>query len=47
MGKRTIAEFVADKETARLLRKIGVDCAQGYHIGMPRAVSEVLQAGIP
>jgi len=24
-----------------------VDCAQGYYVGMPRAVSEVLQAGIP
>jgi EAL domain-containing protein (putative c-di-GMP-specific phosphodiesterase class I) len=41
MGKKTVAEFVADEETARLLRSIGVDCAQGYHIGMPRPVSEV------
>ena len=47
MGKRTVAEFVADEETAILLRKIGVDCAQGYYIGMPRAVSEVLQPGTP
>jgi diguanylate cyclase (GGDEF)-like protein/PAS domain S-box-containing protein len=43
MGKRTVAEFVADEETVQLLRKIGVDCAQGYYIGVPRAVSEVLQ----
>jgi EAL domain-containing protein (putative c-di-GMP-specific phosphodiesterase class I) len=43
MGKKTVAEFVADEETARLLREIGVDCAQGYHIGMPRPASEVLQ----
>jgi diguanylate cyclase (GGDEF)-like protein/PAS domain S-box-containing protein len=42
MGKKTVAEFVADEETLHLLRKIGVDCAQGYHIGMPRPVPEVL-----
>jgi diguanylate cyclase (GGDEF)-like protein/PAS domain S-box-containing protein len=44
MGKKTVAEFVADEESAGLLREIGVDCAQGYHIGMPRPVSEVLGA---
>jgi len=43
MGKKTVAEFVADEETVQLLRKIGVDCAQGYYIGVPRPVSEVLQ----
>jgi len=42
MGKKTVAEFVADEATARLLLRIGVDYAQGYHIGMPRPVSEVL-----
>jgi diguanylate cyclase (GGDEF)-like protein/PAS domain S-box-containing protein len=44
MGKRTVAEFVADEETVSLLRDIGVDCAQGYHFGMPRPISEALQA---
>jgi diguanylate cyclase (GGDEF)-like protein/PAS domain S-box-containing protein len=43
MGKKTVAEFVADEATVDLLRKIGVDYAQGYHIGMPKPVSEVLQ----
>jgi diguanylate cyclase (GGDEF)-like protein/PAS domain S-box-containing protein len=42
MGKKTIAEFVADDDTARLLEKSGVDFAQGYHIGRPRPVSDVL-----
>jgi diguanylate cyclase (GGDEF)-like protein len=42
MGKKTIAEFVGDDDTARLLRKSGVDFAQGYHIGRPRAVSDAL-----
>ena len=36
MGKQTIAEFVEDDATIALLRKIGVDCAQGYGIGKPK-----------
>jgi Amt family ammonium transporter len=43
MGRKTVAEFVTDEKTAGLLRKLGVDSAQGYHIGMPRPVSEVLE----
>ncbi|MBN1566398.1 MAG: EAL domain-containing protein [Acidobacteria bacterium] len=42
MGKRTIAEFVADTHAIRLLRDSGVDYAQGYQIGLPRPVAEVL-----
>jgi diguanylate cyclase (GGDEF)-like protein/PAS domain S-box-containing protein len=41
MGKRTIAEFVGDAETARLLRESGVDYAQGYHVGRPLPVTDV------
>jgi diguanylate cyclase (GGDEF)-like protein/PAS domain S-box-containing protein len=44
MGKKTIAEFVSGDEVTRLLRTIGVDYAQGYHIGPPRPVAEVLAA---
>jgi diguanylate cyclase (GGDEF)-like protein/PAS domain S-box-containing protein len=44
MRKRTVAEFVEDEKTVELLRKLGVDLAQGYHIGVPAPVSEVLQA---
>ena len=36
MGKQTIAEFVEDDPTIALLRKIGVDCAQGYGIAEPK-----------
>jgi EAL domain-containing protein (putative c-di-GMP-specific phosphodiesterase class I) len=43
MGKETVAEFVADEPSARLLHRLGVDYAQGYHIGIPRPVSEVLR----
>ena len=42
MGKKTIAEFVPDDETVRLLEKSGVDYAQGYHVGRPRPLRELL-----
>jgi EAL domain-containing protein (putative c-di-GMP-specific phosphodiesterase class I) len=41
MGKRTIAEFVESTETIDLLRTMGVDYAQGYHIGLPKPVADV------
>lgn len=34
-GLKTIAEFVEDEETSRLLVEMGVDFAQGYHLGRP------------
>jgi diguanylate cyclase (GGDEF)-like protein/PAS domain S-box-containing protein len=42
MGKQTIAEFVTDDETVRLLEKAGVDYAQGYHVGRPRPLRDLL-----
>jgi diguanylate cyclase (GGDEF)-like protein/PAS domain S-box-containing protein len=36
MGKKTIAEFVDGERVIDLLRKIGVDYAQGYGISKPR-----------
>lgn len=42
MGKKTIAEYVADDDTTQLLRTSGVDYAQGYHVGHPRPVQDVL-----
>jgi EAL domain-containing protein (putative c-di-GMP-specific phosphodiesterase class I) len=41
-GKKTIAEFVGDEDTARLLKRSGVDYAQGYHVGRPRPLADVL-----
>ncbi len=40
LGKTTIAEFVQDDETARMLREYGVDMAQGFHLGRPVAAAE-------
>ena len=35
LNMMTIAEHVETKETVDILRKIGVDCIQGYYIGKP------------
>jgi EAL domain-containing protein (putative c-di-GMP-specific phosphodiesterase class I) len=35
MGVRTIAEYVTDRATLELLRRYGVDYAQGFEIGRP------------
>ncbi len=43
MGKKTIAEFVANGETALLLEKLGVDYAQGFHVGRPELVKDALR----
>ena len=40
LGIRTIAEAVEDQDTLDLLKTIGVDYAQGYHIGRPEPVRE-------
>lgn len=37
LGIKTIAEFVNNEETIRLLKEFGVNYAQGYHIGKPFA----------
>ena len=34
-GLKTVAEFVEDEETAKILVEIGVDYAQGYYYGRP------------
>jgi EAL domain-containing protein (putative c-di-GMP-specific phosphodiesterase class I) len=39
MGKKTIAEFVVDEQILNMLKKIGVDYAQGYAIGRPRKIN--------
>jgi EAL domain-containing protein (putative c-di-GMP-specific phosphodiesterase class I) len=37
MGKQTIAEFAVNERIIATLTEIGVDFAQGYGIGRPRA----------
>ena len=44
LAKATIAEFVGDDETVRLLTRLGVDYGQGYHLGRPAPVSDLFPA---
>jgi EAL domain-containing protein (putative c-di-GMP-specific phosphodiesterase class I) len=44
MGKQTIAEYVGDEPTMRLLRDYGVDYAQGFEVGRPRGQVETFAA---
>ncbi len=36
---KTVAEFVTDQRTMDMVRELGVDFAQGYHLGKPQPVS--------
>ena len=38
LGIKTVAESVSDEETIQLLRRHGVDYAQGFHVGPPAPV---------
>jgi diguanylate cyclase (GGDEF)-like protein len=42
MGMKTIAEFVESNKIKGMLRKLGVDYAQGYEIGRPQPFEEIL-----
>jgi EAL domain-containing protein (putative c-di-GMP-specific phosphodiesterase class I) len=35
LGVETVAEFVHDEETYRIVRHLGADCGQGFHLGRP------------
>lgn len=43
LEKKTIAEYVEDEATLEALVEAGVDYAQGFHIGRPGPVSQVLE----
>jgi EAL domain-containing protein (putative c-di-GMP-specific phosphodiesterase class I) len=42
MSRKTIAEFVTDDDTARLLGETGVDYLQGFHFGRPQPLTDLL-----
>jgi diguanylate cyclase (GGDEF)-like protein/PAS domain S-box-containing protein len=42
MGKQTVAEFVTNENMMDRLRRSGVNYAQGFHIGAPRPIADVL-----
>ena len=41
MGRRIVAESVESPAVLEKLREIGVDYAQGFAVGMPRALEEI------
>ncbi len=42
LGAQTVAEFVSDDAAVERLRELGVDYGQGYHLGRPAPVADVL-----
>jgi diguanylate cyclase (GGDEF)-like protein/PAS domain S-box-containing protein len=42
MGLETIAEFVENDQVLERLREIGVDYVQGYHLGKPMPIANIL-----
>jgi diguanylate cyclase (GGDEF)-like protein/PAS domain S-box-containing protein len=43
LGTPSLAEFVADSDTLDAVRALGVDFAQGFHLGRPAPVEEALR----
>jgi diguanylate cyclase (GGDEF)-like protein/PAS domain S-box-containing protein len=44
LGAQTVAEFVGDDTVVEHLRALSVDYGQGYHLGVPRAIDDILPA---
>jgi len=44
LGASTIAECVGDDEVLHRLHELGVDYGQGYHLGRPQPIDEILPA---
>jgi diguanylate cyclase (GGDEF)-like protein/PAS domain S-box-containing protein len=44
LGRKTVAEFVENKEILQFLRDNGVDYAQGYYVGRPMPVEKLATA---
>ena len=43
LGTRSLAEFVGDSDTLDAVRALGVDYAQGFHLGRPEPVDDALR----
>jgi EAL domain-containing protein (putative c-di-GMP-specific phosphodiesterase class I) len=44
MELETIAEFVENEQILDKLREIGIDYAQGYHLGKPQPIASLLES---
>jgi EAL domain-containing protein (putative c-di-GMP-specific phosphodiesterase class I) len=47
LGQRTIAEGVENEPTLALLRELGVDLAQGFHIARPAPIARMAASPLP
>lgn len=41
LGKKAVAEYVENEEILNILKKMGIDFVQGYHIGYPEPVEKI------
>ena len=46
LDKETIAEFVTNANTRRVIRRLGVDYAQGNHVGEPLGLEQLLGTSV-
>jgi PAS domain S-box/diguanylate cyclase (GGDEF) domain len=46
LGQKTVAEGIEDGETLALVRKLGVDYAQGFHVGRPGPADDGVDTAI-
>ncbi len=44
LGKKTVAEYVETESVLALLKSLGIDYAQGYHVGRPATVDSIVSA---
>jgi diguanylate cyclase (GGDEF)-like protein/PAS domain S-box-containing protein len=42
LGKKAVAEYVENEEILNILKSMGIDFVQGYHIGHPMPVEKIL-----
>ena len=40
---KVVAEFVSDLRILRYVKNIGIDYSQGYHIGKPMSIKELIE----
>ncbi len=43
LGKKAVAEYVENAEILTILKTMGIDLVQGYHLGHPQPVEKILR----